>query len=254
MDSNFYVWYDSIISSNRFWLPEWRRFDGNRCYWRISCGFQAIENAACCGQRRGIAYGYSANGSTWTFKELQTLSDPNGWLSVDDPTIDLDASGYPHIVYKYYDVNGTRYYAVEHRWQDASGWQFETIASNTGTNNEINAPDFVISPNGSLNVAFISETNGSGTDGSLIYAVKPISGSWTTTTLLAGATGTAASTALSIQSSPLSKISIINRSNTGAITEVTNASGSWVNNPIGAGLVGGINTHAFSWTIMEIKF
>ena len=210
--------------------------------------FQAIENAACCGQRRGIAYGYSANGSSWTFTELQALSDPNGWLNVDDPTIDLDASGYPHVIYKYSDVNGSvdRYYAIEHRWKTAGGWQFETVAANTtGLSNEITAPDFVISPNGNLNVAFVRETNGSGTDGSLCYSVKPPSGVWTTTTVLAGTTGAAASTALSIQSSATSVITIINRSSTGAITEVTNASGSWVNNPIGAGLVGGINTHAF---------
>ncbi|MBL7935112.1 MAG: hypothetical protein JNM51_04805, partial [Bacteroidia bacterium] len=210
--------------------------------------FQATENAACCGQRRGIAYGYSANGSSWTFTELQALSDPNGWLNVDDPTIDLDASGYPHVIYKYYDVNGSvdRYYAIEHRWKNASGWQFETVVANTtGLSNEITAPDFVISPNGNLNVAFVRETNGSGTDGSLCYSVKPPSGVWTTTTVLAGTTGAAASTAVSIQSSATSVITIINRSSTGAITEVTNASGSWANNPIGAGLVGAINTHAF---------
>jgi hypothetical protein len=209
--------------------------------------FRAIANTACCSQARGIVYGYSATGATWTFTALQSLVDSNGWLGVDDPMLDLDLSGNPHVVYQYSDANGSRYYALEHRWKSGGVWQFETILSNTGASNEITALDFDISSNGDLHAACVRETDGSGLDGSLWYAVKTAAGSsWTTTALLTGTSTAAASTSLSLQTTPSNYVSIINRDNAGNLTEVTNATGSWVNNSLG--ITGSINSHAYCIT------
>lgn len=54
---------------------------------------------------RGVWYGYSANGTTWTYTQVETYSDPNGWKNTDDPTIRVDSNNRPHIVFDYDDVN-----------------------------------------------------------------------------------------------------------------------------------------------------
>ena len=217
--------------------------------------FGATEfTGGCCSQKRGFVYGTSSNGTTWTFITLQELTHPGGFKNVRDPNLKLDANNRPHVVYQYSDATDPREYAIEHRWFNGTSWQFESIVNQAGNaNNEVNDPSFDIAPNGDLHVACTRETNGQGLDGSLWHYVKTVGGSWVGTERLHGSGTTAATVHNSIKVLPNGFVSIINNGGSN-ITELTNASGSWTNLPIGSGIDGGFNKETYSVNANGDKF
>lgn len=192
---------------------------------------------------RGVWYGYSANGTTWTFTQVETYSDPNGWKNTDDPTIRVDSNNRPHIVFDYDDVNGGRSFSVRYRWFDGTTWQGSGAAGNVhvqagNASNEVNYPNFALDSNNKAHFVFQAETNGSGLDGGLFY-VNNVSGSFSAAVALAaGATNDSTGYNSDILIDAAGKIHITHQRENNAVYYCTNASGSFVNTQINGNLVG----------------
>ncbi len=83
--------------------------------------------------RRGVLYGYH-NGTTWDFELIEDHYHTGGWISAREPRIIIDNNNYPHIIYEYSDVDGTREYAIRHRHKESGSWSnFTNIHTWSGT-------------------------------------------------------------------------------------------------------------------------
>jgi hypothetical protein len=207
----------------------------------------------CCGQIRGVWYGFSTDGSSWTFTEIQTVSDPNGWKNTDDPVIEVDANNRPHIAFNYDDVNGDRTHAIRYYRYDGTSWTGQTAFSQTGASNEVGTFDLAIDGAGKAHIAFQRETDGSGLDGGLWYVTNS-SGSWGTATELAhGAQGQVQGSTISIDTDANNKVHIV-YSGLGKLNYITNISGSFSGGPINGNLTGSTWPHGFRINSKGDKF
>ncbi len=75
--------------------------------------------------KRGVLYGYH-NGTSWDFELIEEHYHTGGWLSAREPRIVIDNNDYPHIIYEYSDVDGTREYAIRHRHKKSGSWSSYT--------------------------------------------------------------------------------------------------------------------------------
>ena len=195
--------------------------------------------------RRVIMYGYSANGSTWTFKDVyRTSSSPNGSFNTDDPLVRLDSNNRPHIAFRISDSSGSRFYAIRHHYFDGTAWTGEQAYGQGGgsaTPNEVTRLSYQIDHNDKSHLAIVVELNGSGTDGSLAY-LNNTSGSWSSLNVLAtGATGNAAAFNVSLVVDSGNKIHIARQDNSRALHYHTNSSGTFTSARIGTELIGGLD-------------
>jgi hypothetical protein len=203
--------------------------------------FKGIENAACCAQERGVAYGYSANGSSWSFTNIQSSTDPNGWLSYNDPQIKLDKNGNPNIVFLLSDANNPRAYTLRH-YKKTGSWTGQTIFSQVGGAclcNEINEFAFDLDTFGRVHVAFQRETNSSGLDGGLWYTYDNGSGFTSPVALIAGATNLEEgyNPNISIDVST-NHVYVISSNHGDSLKESTNKTGSFVTSKLNGNLLG----------------
>ncbi|RXR17729.1 T9SS type A sorting domain-containing protein [Flavobacterium amnicola] len=207
-----------------------------------------------------IKYVYSNNGTSWTYTTIdQTNNATNyGYAHVQ---LKLDSSNRPHVYYLIRNIGSggvsSRVYTIMHKNFNGSSWASETVYSQTGGSgtgaNELNMIAASIDNNNKSYVAFVAETNGSGTDGSLLYT-NNVSGSWSAPVFLAtGATGSAAADRVTILSDSNNKQHIIYRENNTTLKLIytTNKTGSWVGGQMNGNIVAGINSstdgfHAFT--------
>ena len=211
--------------------------------------FKGIENAACCAQERGVAYGYSANGSSWSFTNIQSSTDPNGWLSYNDPQIKLDKNGNPNIVFLLSDANNPRAYTLRH-YKKTGSWTGQTIFSQVGGAclcNEINEFAFDLDTFGRVHVAFQRETNSSGLDGGLWYTYDNGSGFTSPVALIAGATNLEEgyNPNISIDVST-NHVYVISSNHGDSLKESTNKTGSFVTSKLNGNLLGQTKIGSFN--------
>ncbi len=207
--------------------------------------FRLIQNAGCCSQRRGVWYGKSTNGTTWTFAEIEAYTDPNGWKNADDPLVRVDGSNNPHIAFLYSDVNGNRIHSVRYFKYNGSSWSGVDAFSQTGPSNEVDDLGFDLDASGFAHISFLREMNGSGLDGGLWY-VNNTSGSFPAPTeLIHGDTGLDYGNGSNLQVDNSGKIHIFSYDYQDHLTHSTNASGSWVHTWINGDVIATIGRHSF---------
>ncbi len=202
---------------------------------------------------RGVWYGTSTTGATgtWTFTQVETYSDPNGWKNTSHPVIKVDTNNRPHIAFDFDDVNGTRSYSSRYRWFDGSVWQGAGAAGDVhvqagNASNEVNDVNFALDSNNKAHFVMQAETNGSGLDASLIY-INNVSGSFSApVTIAAGATNQAQGTNPNILLDAANKVHVVASNYLGHLTYYTNASGSFVTTRINGNATGVLGTECFS--------
>ena len=203
--------------------------------------FRGIENAACCGQERGICYGYSTNGTSWTFTNVDSYTDASGWKNLDDPIIKVDGAGNPHIVAGYRDANNSvvvggvtynRLYAIMH-YKKTTTWSKQMFYYQGGASNEIGEISFDLDGSNLPHVAFQAENNGSGLDGNLIYIKNTSGTTWSTIdTLIKGGTSQAEGIYIDIEVDGSGDVYIVSNNYQGALKMTTNSSGSFATSTI----------------------
>ncbi|MCB9285384.1 MAG: T9SS type A sorting domain-containing protein [Lewinellaceae bacterium] len=223
--------------------------DGNN---NIHVVFRMGAIGTCCGQRRGVFYGKSTNnGSTWTFSEIETYADPNGWKNTDDPAIAIGPNNNPHIVFNYTDSNDPRLYSVRYTAFNGASWStVEYVWSQTGASNEISYTSLDIDSNNKPHVAFQRETNGTGCDGGLWYSNK-VGGSWSSPVAVQAGAGDCSSSQYAgahpnLQVGSSNKVYIVSYNYQNKIFLSSNASGSWVNTQVNGNVTGTVGSHAFN--------
>lgn len=200
--------------------------------------------------QRVVMYGYSANGTTWTFKEVwRTASSPSGFYNTDDPQIRLDSNDRPHVAFRYTDANGSRYYAIRHHYYNGSSWVGEVAYGQSGgasSSNEITKYSYQLDQDDKSHLAITVELNGSGTDGSLGY-LNNVSGTWSSPSILAaGATSSAAAVNISLAIDRANKVHIVRQDIARVLHYHTNASGTFSGSPMGAGISGALDHGSLS--------
>ena len=192
-----------------------------------------------------IVYGTSANGSSWSFTNIETNNNITNY-TLSDPQIDLDPDGKPHVVLRVSDSSNSdasqRPTRIRRHLFNGSSWSGETVYSRTGSVNAINGGvGYAIDSLGKGHLAIPVESNGSGTDASLYY-LNNSSGSWSTPlNLAAGATSSAAVISLDLVVDPEDKIHVVRRDQTYNLHHHTNASGTWQGGQINGNLRGNID-------------
>lgn len=196
-----------------------------------------------------LKYAYSSNGASWTYTTVDHSNNQTNY-SFTNLQLKLDNTNYPHVYYVIKNIGSggisTRVYSVIHKFYNGSTWTTETTYSQTGGNgtgaNDINMMAACIDSNNKSHIGFVAETNGSGTDGSLLY-INNTSGSWTAPTfIVTGATSAPAADRVNILSDTNNKQHIIYRENntTFKLIYTTNKTGSWVGSQINSSLTSGI--------------
>ncbi|GAB3753153.1 hypothetical protein GCM10028817_18540 [Spirosoma pomorum] len=179
---------------------------------------------------RGVWYGLSTNGTSWTFTEIQTFSDPSGFKNTNDPVIEVDAQNNPHIGFLTSDANDPRTYSIRYYRYTGATWVGETAFTQSGgspASNEINNFDMAIDGAGKAHLAIQRETNGQGRNGGLVYTTNS-SGSWVAPTVIAeGAQDQTQGTTLGIDTDAGNKVHIVFSGYPGQIKYTNNASGSF---------------------------
>jgi len=178
---------------------------------------------------RGVWYGLSTNGTSWTFTEIQTFSDPSGFTGTNDPVIEVDANNQPHIAFIISDVNSPRTYAIRYYRFTGTAWVGETALSINGgvPANEVNNFDMAIDGAGKAHLAIQRETNNLGRNGGLVYMTNS-SGSWATPTVVAeGAQDQTQGNTLGIDTDTNNKVYIVYSNYLDQVNITNNASGSF---------------------------
>ncbi|WP_375445238.1 cellulose binding domain-containing protein [uncultured Fibrella sp.] len=178
---------------------------------------------------RGVWYGVSTNGTSWTFTEIQTFSDPSGFKGTDDPVIEVDAANQPHIGFRISDVNSPRTYGIRYYRYTGTEWVGETALSISGgvPANEINNFDMAIDGAGKAHMAIQRETDNQGRNGGLVYTTNS-SGSWATPTVIAeGAQDQTQGNTLGIDTDAANKVHIVYSGYPGQINYTNNIGGAF---------------------------
>lgn len=191
-----------------------------------------------------VVYGFSANGTSWTFTPLEDSGGTTNY-SFSDPQIELDQNQRPHVVFRVSDSSSSdaaaRPTRIRHYAFNGTSWAGETVYSRTGSFFAINGGiGYALDSAGKVHIAIGVETNGSGTDASLFY-LNNVSGSWSApVNLAAGATAAAAvnSSGLDLVVDANDKVHIVSRDQVTKIYYHTNKSGSWVGGQINGSMTG----------------
>jgi hypothetical protein len=199
---------------------------------------------------RGVFYAYkSATGTTWTFSEAETASDPNGWKNFGYPKIKVDSAGRPHIVYQYSDVNGSRTAKVRYAYFNGTSWTTRDVFSQTGINNEVGETDIALDSNDKAHVIWQAEIDGTGLDGVLYYAnntASAVGGAFGGATALAsGNSSQPQGFAMSMVIDGSNRLHIVQQNYLG-LFYLNNTSGSFVSARINGNLTGGIDSDSLS--------
>lgn len=196
-----------------------------------------------------LKYVYSANGTSWAYTSIDNSNNQTNY-SYTNLQLKLDNLNRPHTYYLIKNIGSSgissRVYSIIHKYYNGSSWVSETAYSQTGGTgtgaNEINMMAASIDGNNKSHIAFIAETNGSGTDGSPLYTTNA-SGSWSTASFLAtGTTGNAAADRINILCDSNNKQHIIYRENATSLKLIysTNKTGTWISGQINSNLISGI--------------
>jgi len=194
----------------------------------------------------GVYYATSPNGATgnWTFTELATITGIN--TGVQDVVVKTDpTNNLPRVTYVSTDATGARAYKLYVLQLNNNVWSSTQLLGQTGSN-EIRVPDLDIDSTGKIHVAFEAETNGSGTDGSLMY-VNNTTGSFPApTNVVAGSTGNEQARSLSLVLDSADKVHIVRADQTNRLFHTTNASGTFVSTQLNGSLTGTVRPDSLS--------
>ncbi|UBM58800.1 hypothetical protein LAG90_18545 [Marinilongibacter aquaticus] len=189
--------------------------------------YTSTDNGANVKER--VSYGKSSDGNNWTFTELDNDNFVINY-SFGDLQLELDQNDRPHVTSRVSDnssstlANRRKY--IRHYYYNGSSWVKETVLTTVDVNDIPNYA-FTLDKNGKAHIAAALESNGSGSDASLVY-FNNVSGSWSSpTTVIAGSTGSAASVKMDIIIDDNIKAHILNRDNSFNLKYATNQSGSW---------------------------
>ncbi|MBK8284884.1 MAG: cadherin-like beta sandwich domain-containing protein [Ahniella sp.] len=196
---------------------------------------------------RGVWYATSPTGASgsWSFTKLETFTDPNGFKNTADAQIKTDPSNRPHIVYVYSDANGARIEKLRLLSFNGTAWAGTDVYSNTGSN-EVSDPDLDIDSAGRIHIVFEAETNGAGTDGSLMY-VNNVSGAFPAPTVLAaGATSQDQGRSISMLLDAADKVHVVRSNYLNQLFYHHNVGGSFTSTQINGNLVGRVEADSLS--------
>ncbi|RYD20036.1 MAG: hypothetical protein EOP88_16635 [Verrucomicrobiaceae bacterium] len=197
-------------------------------------------------------YGYSATGASWAFTNLETTNNATN-KSLFEIQLELDENDKPHVVHRVSDKGSAtlsqRSATIRHHYLSGNTWMHENVfhqGLGNGGNNEVNTVSYAMGPDGKGHIAFVWETNDSGTDGSLAYTTNT-GGTWSAPVKLAtGATQAAAADRVSIAVDGSNKVHIIRRDKDFNLFYHTDKSGSFTNTAINGGLKGTFDLKAIS--------
>jgi|GEM_PF-6422503 len=140
--------------------------------------FKASRGDATSGPR-GVFYA-KYDGSSWTFEEVQTSSDSSGWKNYDDPRIDVDSSGNPHMTYCFSDVRANPRMQYIRYAARSTSWTITNVDTLSG-GDEIDNGGFALDSSNKAHLSYCKE-NGDSWDADLMYATNS-SGSFVKTVL-----------------------------------------------------------------------
>ncbi len=151
---------------------------------------RAIDNnTACCTQERGVWYAtFNPTNSTWsTFSKVQSVpGSPHG---VDNPSLALDASNNPEIVYEYSFGSTPRVKEFRHAVKNGSSWTINTFATTSGDGSgDVSSPRIVVDGSGHRTISYMSNTT-QATDEDFLLSYSDVSGSWVKDTIAPAVTG-----------------------------------------------------------------
>ncbi|WP_375560558.1 T9SS type A sorting domain-containing protein [Bernardetia sp. OM2101] len=202
----------------------------------IHVALQIQEDASCCGQERGIYYGfYDRSTTTWSFLEVQLYTNPNGWLSGAWPSIAVDSNNNPSIVYEYSDANAPRTYKVIYAKKNGGSFDLTDVETITGGGSLISLTDLAFDSNDKAHVSYQRDT---GTELDLYYATD-ISGSWAVEEVDASTASVKEFdvNAIRIDGNDKPHIAYVNRV-TNDLWYASKATGSWVKTLVDNGSIG----------------
>lgn len=197
-----------------------------------------------------IKYVYSNNGTTWTYTTIDHSNNQINY-SYANLQLKLDNLNRPHIYYTIRNVGqstnfSSRIFSIIHKFYNGSSWISETAYSQTGGSgtgvNDINMMAASLDGNNKSHIGMVAETNGSGTDGSLLYTTNT-SGSWSAPFFIAtGTTSNPAADRVYILSDTNNKQHIVYRENGTSLKLMykTNKTGSWTGGQINSNLTSAI--------------
>ncbi|MBD2705498.1 putative Ig domain-containing protein [Spirosoma sp. BT702] len=205
---------------------------------------------------KGIWYGVSPNGTSWTFTEIQTVQDLNGFTTLNFSILEVDNSNVPHIACLIRNENDPRTYTLRYFRKNGNSWTGENAFSQSGgfpSANEITRLDLAVDGNNKAHIAFQRETNGTSRDGGLWY-INNTSDSWSTPTELAhGETNQQQGETITIDTDLSNNIHIIYSDYQENLYHATNESGTFVKNKINA-LTGTVFPHSLRFNTNGDKF
>lgn len=204
-----------------------------------------------------VMYGYSANGTSWSFTQLVNLTGTND--SPGKVRLELDQNNRPRVFFLQRNVASSTFsskiFTLWHYSFNGSSWTSQkAYEQNGGAGTGINSIDYisaVVDGAGKAHIAFGIESNGSGTDASLAY-ITNASGTWSTPLILAqGTTGNSVADSMAISVGPSDKLHIISRDKLSNLVYHTNVTGSWIQSQITGANLGTLDAGSMSATSMK---
>ena len=187
-----------------------------------------------------VYYATSATGAngSWAFTQVAEISGNN--VDIVESVVKTDpTNNLPRIAYATNDANGARQYTLVLLTLTGATWSSTTLVTQTG-NNEVRLADIDIDSAGKIHIAFMAESNNSGTDGSLMY-VNNVSGSFPApTNLVAGSTGNEKARSVSLLLDTADKVHIVHSNQTNQLFDTTNVSGAFVSTQLNGSLTGSV--------------
>lgn len=142
------------------------------------------------GRLNKIKYG-SFDGDSWTFSQVESTSDPQGWKDLQDPRLVIDADGHAHMVYVYTDANGSRVYSARYATNESGSWVSQEIVRGTGPIglDEIHMPKIIVKDDNSLVITYVREDSQNDFFGNIYMMTKPASGTLSAAQKVVNSTG-----------------------------------------------------------------
>ncbi len=207
--------------------------DGNGGFHVVSRVYGPGANLAAA--PRVIMYGYSANGTSWTYTQIYASPANSSSYNTRWPSIAVDASNRPHILFRadYPTPTGyeLRYYSF-----NGTSWSGSAIYATPSRSNEINSVSFGLDSSGHAHVVFVAE-NTTTSDGSPYYMTNA-SGSWSTAAKLVDGTSTPLAPNVSMAVDANDKVHLIYQDSARRIFYYNNVSGSFSGAQINGSLTG----------------
>lgn len=192
---------------------------------------------------RVIMYGYSANGTTWTFTQIHATPANNSSYNTRYPAIAVDGNNRPHILFRSDNPTPTGYGLRYHSF-NGTAWSGSEIYITPSRSQEINSLSFGLDSNGGAHIVFVAESATS-TDGSPYYMTNA-SGSWSSATKLFNGASTPLVPNVAVAIDASNKVHFVYQDQARSLHYYNNVSGSFAGAQINGSLTGAITRDSFA--------